>query len=71
MFGSVVMGVSVWAVSQLLIPQTNLVFSRLLLGLTVSIFTGMIVYGAVGILLRCPEVKTIGRLLKGNPGVDE
>jgi putative peptidoglycan lipid II flippase len=62
--GSGLMGIIVWAVARVMIPHNDLGFGRLLLGLTGSIVVGIFVYGMAAVMMRCPELKTLGKLLK-------
>ena len=50
------MGVAVWMVAVVLIPSDNPSLSALLLGLTISIATGLAVYGAISFFAKSPEL---------------
>jgi putative peptidoglycan lipid II flippase len=50
-----IMGVVVWAVAAALIPSDHQSLSGLLLGLMVSIATGLFIYGAISFFIRSPE----------------
>ena len=62
--GSGMMGIIVWAVARVWIPQADMPFGRLLLSLLGSITVGIVAYGAAALILRIPEAKTIVGVLK-------
>ena len=54
-----IMGVVVWGAALVFIPSDYQSLSALLLGLTLSIVTGLLTYGAIAFVIRSPEFVSI------------
>jgi peptidoglycan biosynthesis protein MviN/MurJ (putative lipid II flippase) len=62
------MGTCVWALALQLLPSADLSWIRLLIGLTVCIGFGVIVFGGVAFVLKAPELQAVFQMAaKGKP----
>ncbi len=66
--GSAVMGGAVWWIASLLIPHPGMSSWDLLIGLSVSIGAGMILYVLLAALMKSPELGVVAQLIKGRRG---
>ena len=65
---SATMGMVVWAVAQLIVPSENGTVGRLLLGITGSIFSGIVFYAAFSFLLKSRELNYVLEMTKRGMG---
>lgn len=60
---SAVMGVVVWALAFIIIPAQDTTITGIFGGLVLSIFTGLVFYGALAFFLKSPELEKLLTLL--------
>jgi putative peptidoglycan lipid II flippase len=65
---SAAMGMVVWTVAQMIIPSENVAFSRLLFGIMMSIFSGMVCYAGFSLLLKSQELNHVMAMTKRGMG---